>query len=327
MRLLSRSLPLAMAGSVRLASARRGILGASLALLVLVPRPAAAAEDAAATHTVVRGETLWRIARGAGLDVATLARLNDLDPSGQGLRIGRVLKLRADAPLSTAPSPEPPAPPPLPANGPPDRSTATHVVQRGETLWRIARHYGTSVEALERLNGLENGARLRSGLRLTLRGEAGGAAPGGSTPAPPGSPAPPAAPVPAPAPPPAGRQVAGLAEIARRQVGRPYAWGGADPSGFDCSGLVWYVARAAGLSVPRSLEGQFGSGTSVAREDLRPGDLVFFRNTYKPGLSHNGVYVGDGQFVHAVDETRGVLATRLAGAYWASRYVGARRLS
>lgn len=326
MRLLSHPLPLSVAGSARLARPRRAMLAASLALLLLAPRPAAAAEDGAATHTVVRGETLWRIARGAGLDVATLARLNDLDPSGQGLRVGRVLQLRSDAPASATPALDSPAPPPLRADGPPDRSTATHVVQRGETLWRIARRYGTSVEALERLNGLADGARLRSGLRLTLRGSEGGDSTPADGPARAPAPAPAAAPAPAPAPPAAGRQAAALAEVARRQVGRPYVWGGEDPSGFDCSGLVWYVARQAGTSVDRSLEGQYASGTSVAREDLQPGDLVFFRDTYKPGLSHNGVYVGDGQFVHAVDETKGVVATRLEGAYWTSRYVGARRL-
>ena len=81
-----------------------------------------------------------------------------------------------------------------------------------------------------------------------------------------------------------------------------------------------------GRPVSRALEGQFGGGPQIARDALQPGDTVFFENTYKPGLSHNGIYVGGGRFIHASDELSGVKISSLGETYWASRYVGARRL-
>lgn len=139
---------------------------------------------------------------------------------------------------------------------------------------------------------------------------------------------------PAPTPVPAKAQAAqgpvdgsgGMAAVAMRLLGRPYVWGGSDESGFDCSGFVWYVAKRSGVTISRGLSGQFNAGAHPDRSQLKPGDIVFFQNTYMPGLSHNGIYVGDGKFVHAADEASGVAVSRLEDAYWASRYFGATRV-
>ena len=115
-----------------------------------------------------------------------------------------------------------------------------------------------------------------------------------------------------------------VAQEARRHIGTPYVWGGDLPSGFDCSGYIQYVFNQSGYSLPRMADEQYGSGQSVGRAGLRQGDIVFFE-TYEPGPSHNGIYLGSGQFIHA-SSSRGVMISSLDEIYWAPRYVGARRI-
>jgi cell wall-associated NlpC family hydrolase len=117
-----------------------------------------------------------------------------------------------------------------------------------------------------------------------------------------------------------------LAALGVKFVGTRYIWGGSSPSGFDCSGLVWYVARQAGKPISRGMLGQYNSGPHPGRNELKPGDMVFFQNTYTPGLSHNGMYLGNGQFVHAADERDGVTISSLSAPYWAAHWFGATRL-
>ncbi len=125
-------------------------------------------------------------------------------------------------------------------------------------------------------------------------------------------------------PPPLG---ATIAATARKYLGFPYAWAGSSPRiGFDCSGFVWYVCQMAGIAVPNhNLAGQMTSGPSIPRDQLQPGDLLFFKNTYRSGLSHGGIYLGNGQFIHSVDESKGVCISNLWDSYWAPRYLGASR--
>lgn len=136
-------------------------------------------------------------------------------------------------------------------------------------------------------------------------------------------------PIPAPQPPPSPQKMngEGIAAIAMKYLGYRYAWGGSSPKvGFDCSGFIGYVYAEAGLPVPNhDLSGQLRSGPSVKRDQLQPGDLVFFQNTYRAGLSHGGIYIGGGQFIHAVEEGVGVRITNMADGYWSGRFLGASR--
>ena len=120
------------------------------------------------------------------------------------------------------------------------------------------------------------------------------------------------------------KDVTRLLNIAMRFGGVPYVWGGETPAGFDCSGFVQYVFRQIGVNLPRTADVQYELGRKVLQSELQPGDLVFFE-TYEPGASHDGIYVGDGKFIAANSGT-GVAVVSLGDPYWSSRYLGARRL-
>jgi cell wall-associated NlpC family hydrolase len=119
---------------------------------------------------------------------------------------------------------------------------------------------------------------------------------------------------------------ADMVAYAMQFLGYRYVFGGTTPAGFDCSGFVYYVHRQAGIALSRGMMGQYTAGPHVPKDGLQPGDIVFFSNTYMPGLSHDGIYIGGGKFIHASDETTGVVITSLSSAYWASRYSGATRV-
>jgi cell wall-associated NlpC family hydrolase len=110
------------------------------------------------------------------------------------------------------------------------------------------------------------------------------------------------------------------ARLATRYLGAPYVWAGSSPSGFDCSGLVMYAFGKVGVAIPHNAAQQFRLGTPVARDRLVPGDVVFFNQ-----LRHNGIYLGDGRFVHST-KPGGVKIARLDDEWFRTRWVGARRL-
>ncbi|HEY7250243.1 MAG TPA: C40 family peptidase [Methylomirabilota bacterium] len=119
---------------------------------------------------------------------------------------------------------------------------------------------------------------------------------------------------------PASSRNEAAARLATQYLGVPYVWAGAGPAGFDCSGLVSYVYARVGVSIPHNAAQQYRQGTPVPRESLQPGDVVFFDR-----LRHNGIYLGDGRFIHAT-RPGGVKIARLEDDWFRTRWVGARRL-
>lgn len=304
------------------------------ALVALVTTSSALAIEAD-TYEVQRGDSLSEIALRAGVDLTTLVSLNGLEQPDL-ITVGTVLRLR---------EPAPPAPPPR----------SVYVVADGDTLSEIALRFDVSSAVIVDLNGIGNPDRLAVGAELTV--------PVAPTPTPTPVPSPTPTPIPTATPtptppavtataqartsatplptsPPRGTPFVGPTVVATpsasnapanvqtalKLLGAKYVSGGVTPDGFDCSGFVFYVQAQVGKPVSRDIFDQYAAGPHPT-DPLRPGDLVFFQDTYMLGLSHNGIYVGNGIFVHAIDETRGVGLSNLTDEYWMKRWYGATRIS
>lgn len=113
-------------------------------------------------------------------------------------------------------------------------------------------------------------------------------------------------------------------KVIDKAIGTKYVSGGVSTNGFDCSGFTMYVFDKIGIDLPHQSGSQYQMGTAVSRDEMRPGDLVFF-NTSGKGVSHVGIYVGDGRFAHA-SSSRGVTISSLSDSYYVNRYVGAKRI-
>ncbi|MER3456676.1 MAG: peptidoglycan endopeptidase [candidate division GAL15 bacterium] len=238
-----------------------------------------------AEYTVQPGDTLYSIARRFGTSPQRLAQLNRLQDPNR-LQPGQRLKLEAGGHVARTPQ----------AGG--------YVVQPGDTLWSVAQRYGTTPHELARANGMRLEDALKIGQVLTI------------------PPAESLLPV---------RRTAGvpsrglaLVSFARRFLGVPYRWGGTGLGGFDCSGFLYAVFRQLGVELPRTSFEMFRAGRPVQRDQLQPGDLVFF-TTYAPGASHAGMYVGGARFIHASSVGGGVRIDSLDDPYYRPRYLGARR--
>lgn len=121
-------------------------------------------------------------------------------------------------------------------------------------------------------------------------------------------------------------QNAQIISIARSMLGQRVVWGGASPAqGFDCSGLVQYVYRQAGINLPRTADLQFLVGRTVLPSALQPGDLVYF-TTYEPGASHVGIYIGGNKFIHTSFSQGIVAIADMNDSYFVKRYYGAKRV-
>ena len=112
-----------------------------------------------------------------------------------------------------------------------------------------------------------------------------------------------------------------IVDFAMQYYGSPYVWAGNTPAGFDCSGFTQFVVQnVTGLDITHGTESQLAYGTPVDYANLLPGDLVYFAGTYGPGVSHVGIYIGDGQIIHAENESTGVTISDLWGGYDAYYY-------
>lgn len=113
-------------------------------------------------------------------------------------------------------------------------------------------------------------------------------------------------------------------KVIDKTIGTKYVSGGISTNGFDCSGFTMYVFDKIGINLPHQSGSQYKMGTAISRDDLRAGDLLFF-NTNGKGVSHVGIYVGDGKFAHA-SSSRGVTISSLSDKYYVNTYVGAKRV-
>ncbi|MDR2421091.1 MAG: C40 family peptidase [Oscillospiraceae bacterium] len=129
----------------------------------------------------------------------------------------------------------------------------------------------------------------------------------------------------APAPSPTGNA---LVDFALQYVGYDYQYGGSSPkSGFDCSGFTSYVFKNFGVTLTRNSAGQYkNDGVKLSKDELAPGDLLFFGSGGK-SVNHVGIYMGDGEFVHASGERVGVVVSRIDSTYYINHYIGAKRVS
>jgi cell wall-associated NlpC family hydrolase len=118
-----------------------------------------------------------------------------------------------------------------------------------------------------------------------------------------------------------------IADFALQFQGYPYVWAGNTPAGFDCSGFTQYVIlNTVGIDIGHGTAGQMNYGAWVDWGAWEPGDLVYFAGTWDAGISHTGVYIGDGMFIHAENESTGVTISSLYSDYYAGHYYGAIRV-
>ncbi len=191
---------------------------------------------------------------------------------------------------------------------------ATYTVKPGDTLYNIAQKANLDPAQLLHLNNLSS-STLQVGQKLNLG--AGGSSVGGGSSATVGS-------IPAT---PVSRSGNGntIRAAASRYLNIRYMLGGTGAGGIDCSGFTRAVLQQLGVSLPRTARAQYGVGNTVSRGNLQSGDLVFF-NTMGRGVSHVGVYLGNGQFANANSYNGRTMIEAMTTTYWATRYVGARRV-
>lgn len=117
-----------------------------------------------------------------------------------------------------------------------------------------------------------------------------------------------------------------IVSTAMKYLGVPYVWAGTSPSGFDCSGLVYYVFKECGYSTNRTAASLYNNGTYVDRDDLQPGDIICFTNSGYSYIGHVGIYIGNGEFIHASSGGGKVMISSLNETYYNNHYYGARRI-
>jgi uncharacterized protein YgiM (DUF1202 family) len=117
-----------------------------------------------------------------------------------------------------------------------------------------------------------------------------------------------------------------LVAEAKKYLGVSYVYGGTSPSGFDCSGFLYYVYRQCGYSITRTATSQNSDGVYVSRDNLQPGDIVIFYNSAMTAIGHAGMYIGNGQFIHASSGSGKVVISELSATYYNTHYYSARRI-
>ncbi|MGX9133334.1 LysM peptidoglycan-binding domain-containing protein [Rummeliibacillus sp. JY-2-4R] len=243
---------------------------------------------ATSTYTVKRGDTLSGIGKKYGVSYKTLMSWNNLKSTS--IRVGQKLKVKGSTTTSKSTTKK-------------STATSTYTVKRGDTLSGIGKKYGVSYKTLMSWNNLKS-TNIRVGQKLKVKGSTKKVSNSVTTAS-------------------SSSNLSKAVSIALSQQGVPYAFGGSTPSGFDCSGLIYYAYKNAGISVSRTSAAGFYSISSPTSSP-KVGDLVFFKNTYKSGISHIGLYMGSGKFVSASGSK--VQVSSVNESYWRSHFAGYRHL-
>lgn len=254
----------------------------------------------AQTITVKKGDTLWGFSKKYGTSVSKIKQENKLN--SDIIYIGQRLSINGSSSSSSAKAPQ--------------ASSATHKVVKGDSLWKISRTYGMTVNELKSLNGLKTDL-IRIGQVLKVKGTKSVKAASTTKPSASSGTSKTSK---APAQTSSALNTSKLVSDAKALIGTPYKWGGTSTSGFDCSGFVWYILNKQTNVARTNTVGYWNSMKSVSSPAV--GDFVFF-TTYQPGPSHMGVYIGNNQFVHAGSD--GVTISNMTNSYWKPRYLGAKR--
>ncbi|WP_117168472.1 LysM peptidoglycan-binding domain-containing protein [Paraliobacillus sediminis] len=260
----------------------------------------------ATTYKVKSGDSLSKIASAHGITLSNLMKWNDLDSTliypNDVLAVSN--SSSASTPTKTETKPATTETAAKPAN------TSTYTVKSGDSLWKIGKKYSVSITALKKQNNLSSDI-IRVGQVLSIgttasKTESVSSAPASET-----------------VSTNVDYDVTKLLEQAKSYLGTSYLFGGSNPSaGFDCSGFIYHTYNKAGKEISRlSSDGYYNRSYYVNTPQL--GDLVFFENTYRKGISHLGIYVGDNSFIHA--GSKGVQITSLDNSYWSSHFEGFKR--
>ncbi|GLO67588.1 peptidoglycan hydrolase [Oceanobacillus sp. E9] len=253
-----------------------------------------------ATYTVKRGDTLSGIASKHGISLSNLMKWNNLSTTliypGDKFVVSKNGTSNSGSSNSGSNSGS------SNSGNSNSGSSKVHTVKSGDTLSALAKKYNTSVSNLKKWNNL-NSSLIIVGQKLNVSstGSSGNSNSSSNSSS--------NADV--------DYNVDKLISTAKSLNGTPYVWGGSTPSGFDCSGFIYHVYNKAGKGISRtSSQGYFDRSYYV--NSPQKGDLVFFKNTYKSGISHLGIYIGNNQFIHA--GSSGVQITSLDNSYWSKHF-------
>ncbi|MEH7379185.1 LysM peptidoglycan-binding domain-containing protein [Bacillus sp. JJ1533] len=260
------------------------------------PKPST---SVATTYTVKAGDTLSGIAAKHKISLTDLMKWNNLNSTlifpGNVFVVSKPTTTTTEQPTNTTPEK---------TEKPQDEKVepkTVYTVKSGDTLSRIASQYKVTVAKLKTWNNLKSDM-IYIGQKLNIGDGAKVETPKDETPSKEVS-----------------YNVDQLIKVAKGLLGTGYAWGGSTPAGFDCSGFIYYVYKEAGLDTNRySSEGYHMRSYYVNTPSV--GDLVFFQGTYKAGISHMGIYIGNNEFIHASND--GVVISNVNDSYWKKHFEG-----